>query len=434
MPEPTLRAFLRAQLPLAPGVRRLVVGLSGGLDSTVLLHALKNVAPEFSLPLRAVHVHHGLSPNADAWAEQVAELCAGLQLPLAVQRVQVGRGASREGAAREARHAAFASGLGADEALLLAQHGDDQAETFLFRLLRGAGVTGLGAMRGSRLLRRPDAAAVPQWRPFLTLSRSALRDYAEAHRLRWSEDESNQDRRYDRNFLRLEILPRLESRWPAVRDILAATALRLQEADALLQDFAAELAGSCLDAENRCAVPALKQLSRGRQKLLLRYWLGQMGFLLPDEAVLDRVLTEMLTARADAMPRVSWPGCELRRYRGRLYAMLPLPGIPRGWERDWSGETPLALPDGQLLLADGEAAKSGSWTVRYRRGSERFRPAPQRPSRELKNLLQEAGVPPWQRDRLPLVFDGDELIGVAGLDIPGADLRWRFTLRPPPSR
>lgn len=427
MPEQTVRAFLQTQLAQAPAVRGLVVGLSGGLDSTVLLHVLTRVTSEFAVALRAVHVHHGLSPNADAWSEQVAQLCETLQVPLEIHRVQVGDGASREGAARAARYAAFKSGLKAGEALLLAQHRDDQAETFLFRLLRGAGVTGLAAMRAQRLLVLGPQLAVPQWRPFLTLPRSTLLAYAQARQLSWIEDESNADRRYDRNYLRHEILPRLEARWPAARETLAATALRLQEAETLLQELAAELARQSVDAEGRLSLPAVQSLSAPKQRLLLRHWLQQQGFSLPDAAVLQRMLDDVLSARADAMPCVAWSGGALRRYRDHLYALRPLPLIPKDWEREWSGEVPLLLPDGHHLVAHGEAAY-GRWTVRYRRGGERFRPAPERPSRELKTLLQEAAVPPWQRDRLPLVFDGDTLVAVAGLQLPGSDPRRQFLL------
>lgn len=429
VPQQTLREFLQEQLPQASGVKRLVVGLSGGLDSSVLLHALHAVAPEFALPLRAVHVHHGLSPNADAWAAAVEKLCATLRVPLEVRRVRVAEGASREAEARAARYAAFAASLADDEALLLAQHCDDQAETFLFRLLRGAGVTGLGAMRRSRTL---PGRSLPQWRPFLPLPRKALLAYAQAHALNWTDDESNQDTRYDRNYLRLEILPRLEARWPAVRETLAATALRLQEADELLQELAAGLAALAIDAEQRLSIPALQQLAPPRQKLLLRYWLQRQGFVVPNAAVLNLILGQVVTARDDAMPELRWTGCELRRYRDRLYALPPLTVIPKGWERYWDGAAPLLLPDGQLLLQEGNASASASWRVRYRRGGERLRLAPDGPSRELKTLLQETGVPPWQRERLPLVFAGEELVAVAGIDALSADPRCRFLLRAGP--
>jgi tRNA(Ile)-lysidine synthase len=428
VPEQTVRAFLQAQLPQAPGLRCLVLGLSGGLDSTVLLHVLQKVAGEFALALRAVHVHHGLSPYADAWAKKVAALCDALQVPLEIHRVQVAQEPSLEGAARSARYAAFAESLKAGEALVLAQHRDDQAETLLFRLVRGAGVKGLGAMRGASRLRIGARLAVPQWRPLLSLPRSVLQDYARMQGLQWIEDESNRDIRYDRNYLRLEVLPRLQARWPGVKDTLAATAARLQEADALLQELAAELATDGIDAAGRLSLAVLQPLSLPRQKLLLRYWLQQQAFLLPDEAVLSRVIGDVVQAREDAMPRLAWAGCELRRYRTHLYAMKPLAVIPRDWEAEWSGEAPLALPDGRRLILEGAAAPERPWRVRYRRGGERYRAAPEQSSRDLKNLLQEAGVPPWERERLPLVFEDGQLIAVPGLMLPGESRARRFVL------
>lgn len=427
MPEHALRHFLRQHLPLAPARRGLVVGLSGGLDSRVLLRALARVAPEFALPLRAVHVHHGLSPDADAWAERVAEFCAQDGVPLTIARVRVTREASLEGAARRARQAAFAAGLQADEALLLAQHRDDQAETFLFRLLRGAGLTGLGAMRAATFLALPEGAAVPCWRPFLGLSRPALAAYAEAHGLAWVEDESNADCRHDRNFLRHEILPRLATRWPAVQRTLADTALRLQEAEGLLQELAADMSAACIDAQQRLVLPALAVLTPPRQRLVLRHWLHQQGFRLPPAAVLEKILSEVVGARADAMPCQGWAGCEIRRYREHLYALAPPLPLPPHWECEWEGAAPLVLPDGQWLRAEGEGTAPG-WRVCYRQGGERLRLVPGGPSRELRTWLQEQGVPPWRRDRLPLLFRGEELVAVAGVDCAGADRGWRFRL------
>lgn len=430
MPENALRRFLAEQLPREP-VKGLVVGLSGGLDSRVLLRALSRVAPAVALPVRAVHVHHGLSPNADAWAMRVAGFCAADGVALEVRRVRVGEGASLENAARVARHAAFAALLRPDEALLLAQHRDDQAETVLFRLLRGAGATGLGAMRASSRLGAAGGAAVPCWRPFLGLPRAALLAYARAQGLEWVEDESNADPGIDRNYLRHEILPRLAARWPAVSRTLADTALRLQEADDLLQELASDLAVSCIDAEGRLAVAALAAMAPSRQRLLLRHWLHRQGFRLPDAGVIAAILANVVPARPDAMPRVAWPGGEVRRYRDHLHALPLLVPPPPDWAGDWEPASPLLLPDGRRLRVDGSGAPPGPWRVRFRRGGERLRPAPGQPSRELRTWLQEQGVPPWVREHLPLVFAADELIAMAGLEWPGPPRSWRICLQPP---
>lgn len=427
LPERTLRDFLARHLPGA-GIGGLVVGLSGGLDSSVLLAALARVAPALALPVRAVHVHHGLSPHADAWACQVAATCARAGVPLAICRVQVTREASLENAARAARHAAFAAELRDGEALLLAQHQDDQAETLLFRLLRGSGVTGLGAMRPVSRLDGPAGAGIRCWRPWLALARADLLAYARGQGLAWIEDESNADTGLDRNFLRHEILPRLGRRWPSVSRTLAATATRLQEADDLLQALASELAAPALDAEGRLWLPPLLRQSAARQRLVLRYWLQLRGFRLPGAAVLERILADVLPAPADAMPFVAWPGAEVRRYREHLYVMAPLPPLPAGWSSDWDGVVPLALPDGQWLWREGEGAPAVPWRVRYRAGGERLRPAPGLTSRELRTWLQDQGVPPWQRERLPLVFAGDELIAVGEMAWPGPPRAWRLRL------
>lgn len=429
-PEAAVQAFLSAQLP-GSGLRGLVAGFSGGLDSRVLLHALARVAPSFGLSLRAVHLHHGLSPHADAWALQAQAACALEQVPLTVCHVQVARDvASLENAARLARQAAFARELRDGEALLLAQHRDDQAETLLFRLLRGAGLAGLGAMRPASVQLRAGGGPAPRWRPFLGLSRAELEAYARDRGLTWVEDESNADIGLDRNYLRHEILPRLAARWPAVTRTLADTAARLQEAEDLLQEHAQELADRCIDAAGGLGVAPLLALSPARQRLVLRFWLRQRGLPLPDAAVLEAVRVEVAGAAADAMPRVGWRGGEVRRHRGRLHALPPLAPAPAGWQCDWIPDLPLALPDGRCLRLAGEGAPPGPWRVRYREGGERLRATPRSPSRELRTWLQERSVPPWERERLPLVFAGDELIAVGDLPWP-APRSWRLELAPP---
>ncbi|MDI1301074.1 MAG: tRNA lysidine(34) synthetase TilS [bacterium] len=419
MPEQALKVFLAEQLRASPEVKRLVLGFSGGLDSTVLLHALLEVAPCFQRPLLAVHVHHGLSLNADAWVAHVQTLCADRGVPLEIHRVGVAQQASLEAAAREARYAAFAASLSAGDALLLAQHQDDQAETLLFRLLRGAGVTGLGAMHAVSRFALAGDLSVPQWRPLLGLSRSALEQYATDNALSWVEDESNRDIRYARNFLRQEIFPRLRSQWPAATPTLAATALRLQEADGLLDELALEMAQTCIDDGWRLLIPAWRALTPARQRLLLRYWLQQQQLPMPGAQMLDKIGRELIAAGDDATPLLTWPGCEIRRYREHVYAMVPRPPVDREWQCEWDGRLPLTLPDGRVLQAEMNTAneKQPAFRVCYRRGGERLRPAGQTQSRALKTLLQEAGMPPWERERVPLVFAGDDLLAVAGLAV-----------------
>ncbi len=427
MPEHALKKFLQEQMAAGAGVRRLVLGFSGGLDSTVMLHALATVAPALGLAVHAVHVHHGLSPNADDWAEHAERVCRMLGVGLTVRHVTVRTQPSLEAAARDARRQALAECLRTGDALIFAQHRDDQAETVLFRLLRGSGLTGLGAMKSVSSIpssTQPSAQAlppqsVPQWRPFLGLSRQHLASHAAEHGLVWIEDESNQDMRLDRNYLRHAVFPVLGERWPAAAATLAATALRLQEADGLLQEMAVQMAADAIDEQGRLSVSVLrslegKSLGNARQRLLLRHWLGSRGFTFPDEKQLERILDEVAFAREEARPLLAWPDCEIRRYRDGLYAMTPLQPVPHDWQQVWHPALPLLLPDERHLSA-APALAGTMLLVRYRRGGEHIRHRGH--LRELRTLLQSAAIPPWERERLPLVFAGDQLLAVAGIDI-----------------
>lgn len=417
MLEARVADFLRTRLEETPGVQRLVVGFSGGLDSSVLLHVLSRVAPALGLPVIAVHVHHGLSPNADAWADHALRFCAEHNVACHVARVHVPTQASLEAAARHARQQAFATVLKADDVLLLAQHRDDQAETLLFRLLRGSGVTGLGAMRATGSF-RCESVHVPLWRPLLDCPREALANHAREQRLTWVEDESNHDESLDRNFLRQRILPLLHQRWPAVNATFAATAQRLQEADALLDELADTLAAKTVDEAGRLRIPVLQEMAlekngMARQRLLLRHWLRQQSTLPPDDKLVEKLRTEVLMARDDANPVVIWGQSEIRRYRNHLYFLPALPAITLEWQQEWLPDTPLSLPDGRVLRAMLPLGfEPFPLMARYRRGGERFFYRGQH--RELKKLLQEQGIPPWERERLPLLWQGEELLAVVG--------------------
>lgn len=423
LPTDILQPFLAASAAGGRVVRRLVLGFSGGLDSTVLLHLLREPAARHGLPLQVVHVHHGLQAAAEDWVRHADAQCAAWQLPLTVCRVQVPAQASVEAAARRARHEAFAAVLQEGDVLLLAQHGSDQAETVLFRLLRGSGVSGLGAMPAMTQL---PGTSFPLWRPLLGEPRAALLAYAQAHGLRWVEDASNADTRFARNFLRHEILPRLATHWPGVEQTLMATARRMQEADALLSEMAADLLAEADDAGRlRCDV--LCRLAPARQRLLLRHWLAVQGFAAPDEAMLQRMLDEVVTARTDATPLLRWSGAELRRYRQRLYLLPPSLPLPADWSCVWTGAQPLRLPDGRQLRASELPA--ASYVLHYRAGGEVLR-RPGRAPADLKNLLQAVGIPPWERAALPLLFRDGELRAVAGLPGHDEDDGIRFHLEP----
>ncbi len=423
LPADILQPFLATSAAGGVVVRRLVLGFSGGLDSTVLLHLLREPAARHDLPLQVVHVHHGLQPAAEDWVCHAEALCTEWQLPLTVCRVQVPVQASVEAAARQARHAALAGVMQAGDVLLLAQHGSDQAETVLFRLLRGSGVSGLGAMHAVAQL---PGTRFPLWRPLLGASRAALLAHAQVHDLRWVEDASNADTRFARNFLRHDILPRLAVHWPAVEQTLMATARRMQEADALLNELAAELLAQA-DDKGRLRCDVLCGLAPARQRLVLRHWLMVQGFAGPDEAMLQRMLDEVVMARVDAMPVLRWSGAELRRYRQWLYLLPPQQAVPPDWRCVWTGEQALRLPDGRVLLAS--ATPATPYVLRYRAGGEVLR-RPGRTPADLKNVLQAAGIPPWERAVLPLLFREDELRAVAGVPGHDEDDGIRFSLQP----
>ncbi|MFA5627511.1 MAG: tRNA lysidine(34) synthetase TilS [Thiohalomonadaceae bacterium] len=404
--------YLRDFLDSLPASKRYVVGYSGGLDSQVLLHTLHSL----NLHLAAVHIHHGLSPRADQWAEFCQAQCAALQVPCTVVRVSVpADGSGLEAAARTARYAALEQHLGADEILLTAHHQDDQAETLLLMLLRGAGVTGLASM--------------PRWRPFargllarplLDIPRAALHAYALQHGLAWVDDESNFDTSLKRNYLRHEILPRLIKSWPTALQTLARAAAHLAEADGLLAELAEmdieQVRGSRPDT---LSITGLQKLSAARRRNVLRHWLRQLALPLPDTSQLQRLEQDMFTTRADASPQVNWSGIETRRYRDDLYAMKPLPSAPE-IELPWDLSKSLLLPDGRRLQAvpaigEGlslERLQDTHISVRFRRGGERCAPVGRGHSHELKKLFQESGVPPWERDRVPLIFVDDQLAQV----------------------
>ncbi|MDS4021244.1 MAG: tRNA lysidine(34) synthetase TilS, partial [Candidatus Competibacter sp.] len=363
----------------------LVIGYSGGLDSHVLLHLLathRDRWPERTL--EAIHVDHGLQAASVTWGEHCARVCRELNVPFRVLKVDARpeAGESPEAAARRARYAALAAELDFGAALLTAHHRDDQAETLLLQLLRGAGPRGLAAM--------PAASHLGQgWllRPFLDIDRAELLAYAREHGLRWIEDASNQDTGFDRNYLRHRILPLLRERWPAANRTLARSAwLCAETADWLDVEAATDLARAATERPDALSVPALRALNEVRQRNLLRYWLRQLELPAPDARQLRHLLHDVLAAAGDRNPCIRWPGAEVRRYRDRLYAMPPpKPHDPRQtiiWRSTAEGWPLLDLPGvGQLRMREAigrglrsEILAGGSLIVGFRQGGERFRP------------------------------------------------------------
>jgi len=406
---------------------RVVVGVSGGADSVALLHALAQVAPRLSVTLSALHVHHGLSAHADDWARSCSEQCRALGVPLVQARVHVRRRSNRglEGAAREARYAVFRQQQA--DAIALAHHADDQAETLLLQLLRGAGVRGLSAMPACRVL--DPATGLRLVRPWLRLTRARIRHYAQTAGLSWIEDESNSDPAFDRSFLRLRILPELTVRFPGLVETLGRAAENLADAAQLLEDLAASDAQQ-VPAGDALPVSALTALSPARRRNLLRWFLERQRLPPPTRDQLEEALRQTLAARPDAQLRVKLGAVWLRRHRGNLYLEPTQREAARSWSRTWAGADHVALPGGLGRLRFEPTHGTGlsvarlraqSVTVRLRVGGERMRLAPNRPARTLKNLLQETHIPVWERARLPLVLAGETLVWVPGV---GQDFRF----------
>lgn len=388
----------------------VVAALSGGLDSSVLLHVLARTPAARERGLRALHVDHGLHAESMRWAEHCQRFAAQLPVPLEIHRVTVERraGTGLEDAARSARFAAFEESLQNGEALALAHHRNDQAETVLLKLLRGAGPEGLGAMRHLR----PFAKGY-LWRPLLGVPRSDLSDYAHRHSLQWLEDPSNDNIDLRRNYLRAEIVPRLQSHWQHADAALAHSAQWLRAA----ADFIATHAEQAL-ATLRGPDPATLRwrgwlaLPDALRDPVLRLWLRELKLPEPAHFHLAELERQLRTAADDKRPCVCWEGVELHRFRDMLYAMPPLQPVDSNWETAWDG-APLDLPAGGRLSME-PAGKSGL-IVRYRRGGETFVPAGSRHHRELRALLQEKGVPPWKRTRIPLIFASEQLLAVGDL-------------------
>lgn len=402
---------------------RLVLGLSGGIDSVVLLHLLRQHQTAHAFELACVHVHHGLSPNADAWAEFCAELCGIYGIALDIHRVTVNRDdpAGLEAAARAARREVFAR-VDADF-ILTAHHQNDQAETLLLQLMRGAGPKGLAAMAERQQHRGGKAT---QLRPLLGITREAIAQYAKQHTLAWVDDESNNNTAHSRNYLRHSLMPHLIERFPAAISTLAHGAVLQAEAAALLKDLALIDAAKCV-LDDRLDCGYLAALSNPRARNLLRWFIAQHGLRMPSERRLDEALRQVLHASQDANVRIEInPGAELRRYRGDAY-LVPIRVCASQSPLRWQGESTLRLEQAGWDVMMNPVRGTGLSLARLsaahvelgvRQGGERMRLTPNGAHRSLKNLLQESTLPPWQRACVPLLRCDGELVWVneIGLD------------------
>ncbi len=421
-------AVAAALKPLISPRARLVLGLSGGLDSIVLLEILRRLAAPLDFRLSCVHVNHGISPNARRWATFCARRCKALGIPLAAHSVdlQPYRSEGLEAAARRARYEVFAKQEHADF-IVLAQHLDDQAETLLLQLLRGAGVKGGAAMPVMREQgQRGSGARAPAiLRPMLDVSRQQIAAYAKANTLKWVDDESNAELRYDRNFLRNKVFPVIAQAFPGYRATLARAAGHLAEASRVLDGLATADAEFALSGK-RLAVAKLQRLGAARAKNLLRWLLQRQGTAAPEADRLEEALRQLFQARDDAAVRIVLGACELRRYAGCAYLLPLMTEPPAGLRRQWDGTRvwPLTEMGGVLHFARRRGSglaqvrvAARDLNVRLRQGGEKLRLQTHGPTRSLKNLLQEARMPPWERERLPLVYCADTLVAVPGLGV-----------------
>ncbi|WP_052285360.1 tRNA lysidine(34) synthetase TilS [Kluyvera genomosp. 1] len=425
-------------MPLLSSHRQFLVAFSGGLDSTVLLHQLvcwRQQDP--TVTLRAIHIHHGISINADSWASHCQRVCDALQVPLVVERVTLAQsGIGLEAEAREARYRAFREALIPGEVLVTAQHLDDQSETLLLALKRGSGPAGLAAMPFSAAFANTQLI-----RPLLHETRNSLLQWANTHALTWIEDESNQDDTYDRNFLRLRVLPLLNERWPHFAQAAARSAELCGEQEQLLDELLAEELSHVVSPEGALAIEPLAAMSAPKRAALIRRWLAGHNAPMPSREMLTRLWLEVAMAREDATPCVRLGRFAVCRFRQQLW-----------WVKAHVGQTEVVLawadPHDVLMLPDklGELRLVPGGSIRQPREDEmvsvRFK-APgmlhivgRNGGRKLKKIWQELGVPPWQRDTTPLLFYGETLIAAAGQFVTqdgvcdaekGVALRWEKT-------
>ena len=404
----SLQSIIDRALAQTPPGRVVWVALSGGLDSSLLLTLAADAIRRHPRPLYALHVHHGLQAGADGFETHCRRLCSRLGVTLFVERVNVSLagGLGLEGAARQARYAAFQRRVAPGETLWLAQHRDDQAETFLLAALRGSGVPGLAGMPARR-----DARGVAIERPLLDSRRSLIEAHAGRLGLRWVDDPSNGDQALDRNFLRHSVLPLLQSRWLHAGEALAGAARQAGEAEGLLDELAALDLQHLGGDPRQLPVTGLTALSSPRQRLLIRHVCRCLSLPTPPESRLAALMAQ-LSARRDARVRVDWPNGEARIWREHLYLRSPGGTLPKGWWVDWDGQMPLMTPLGRCTLTL-QRREGGSAPLRLtpRQGGERLR-LTGRGSRDLKRLLQEADLPPWERERLLVAWHGDAVAAV----------------------
>lgn len=400
-----------------PHQTNFLIGLSGGVDSVVLLHLFAHT----NFNIRAIYIHHGLSPNADSWAEFCEQYCKRLNIPFILQKVTVDSTNGVENEAREARYQAIQQHLKSNEILATAHHLDDQAETFLLALKRGSGIKGLSAMQAVTFLQNFTV-----FRPLLTFSKVELLAYAKAHQLQWIEDESNTNNRYDRNFLRNKILPLLNQRWQQFSEMVARSAQHCAEQQELIQELLNDELTKSIGEKNQLSIAHFEHFSLLKQQQLIRLWLEKYGVMMPSQVQLQAVISELIFANADKNPHVKIGEKVIRRYQQAIYIADELPEIP-AFEIKLGAETELDLPHqlgkmtrhqqeiickkqgktDRLLLPEALAQEEISLRI-GQQGKVKCYGKPHR--EEMKKIWQQHNVPVWERSRTLLVFWQDEFV------------------------
>lgn len=426
-----LVSYLHEQLKsyLLKEQQELVVAYSGGVDSHVLLHALATLRQQHHFGLSAIHIHHGLSDNADVWLEHCTEVCEQLSVPLQWAKVTLTKQPrqSLEALAREARYSKLQELAPDNSTILLGQHQDDQLETVLLQLKRGAGPKGLAGMardwQVSTDLDSKAAKTVDYFRPLLDISQVQILDYAKQHKLLWQEDESNQDTDFERNFLRQQVLPVLTTRWPEFAKSVSRSASLCAEQQALLDELSQEKLLAVQTPENILNIAQLVELSETWQRQLVRLWLARQNIPSPSQAVLHQLKGELFAASDDANPIIQWQNWQFRRFDQQLYVVL-ISGDLAGTRIDWNGESRISLPQKlgclnfstKTMTTAGQESpvcaldpEAGQISLRFGGYADKFKPLGERQSKPLKQWFKHWKIPPWQRDKVAIVMQGEQV-------------------------
>jgi tRNA(Ile)-lysidine synthase len=401
-----------------PDAETCWIAYSGGLDSLVLLHVLASIQDKIKTKLVAVHINHGISKDADLWVKHCQDKCASYAIELQTFSIDLSDKSDKgtEAFAREKRYEVLGNLISSHDLLLTAHHMDDQLETILLQLLRGSGPDGLVGMPQAREFSKGILL-----RPLIDYSREEIHDYALSESLSWVEDESNKSNKYDRNFLRNKIIPELLTRWPGALKTVQRAAKHQAEARSLINEIAGNDLDVVCDSEYiKLDLSGFDNLSGIRKKNVLRAWIKKNKLETPNARIIEKIITEVVHANIDRNPCVKWKGGEIRRYRGYLYIMKSLPPHDVEMSKPWNLEETLELTSGCLkaIFGKGHGIKKDMLSnniveIRYRQGGEQIKLPGRKETHDLKKLFQEHGVPPWIRDRIPIIYYENKLIAVA---------------------